>query len=68
MEDVRGLRAERPALLDPELVLLVDDRDREGAERDLLLDQRVRPDGNRRFTRRERGAGSRMLAWPVASS
>ena len=61
MEDVRGLRAEGPALLHPEPVLLVDNRHREGPERDLLLDQRVRPDGDRGFTRRERGAGGRMF-------
>ena len=35
---------ERRALLDAEAVLLVDDRDREVAELDALLDQRVRAD------------------------
>ena len=35
---------ERRALLDAEAVLLVDDRDREVAQLESLLDQRVRPD------------------------
>ena len=45
VEDVRAAALrERGALLDAEAVLLVDDRDGEVAEADLLLDQRVRAD------------------------
>ena len=39
---------ERPALLDAEAMLLVDDRDREVRELDALLDQRVRADDDLR--------------------
>ena len=57
-QDVRGaprrLRLERPALLHAEPVLLVHDGEREVGERHLLLEQRVRPDHDRRLSRRER--------------
>ena len=57
-QDVRrapaGLRLERAALLDAEPVLLVDDDEAEVGERDRLLDQRVRPDDDRRLARRDR--------------
>ena len=50
MEDVwRAPLDERPALLDSEAVLLVDDRDRELSELDPLLDQRVRADDDPRL-------------------
>ncbi len=39
---------ELTALLDPEPVLLVDDDDAERCERDAVLDQRMRPDHDRR--------------------
>ena len=49
VEDVRAPPLdERRALRDAEAVLLVDDRDREVAEVDLLLDQRVRADDDLR--------------------
>ena len=48
VQDVRrAALGERRALLDAEAVLLVDDRDGEVGELDLLLDQRVRADGDR---------------------
>ena len=51
-QDVRrvaaGLCLELAALLDPEPVLLVDDHDAERRERDPFLDQRMRPDDDRR--------------------
>ena len=40
----RATGRERGALLDAEAVLLVDDRDREVAQLEAFLDQRVRPD------------------------
>ena len=40
------MASQRAPLLDPETVLLVDDRDGEGAELDLVLDERVRADGD----------------------
>ena len=43
---------ERRALLDAEAVLLVDDGDREVAELDALLDQRVRADDDVRLRAR----------------
>ena len=52
---------ERGALLDAEAVLLVDDRDREVAEADLLLDQRVRADGDLHVSRRDQLADVRVL-------
>ena len=42
---------ERASLLDAEAVLLVDDRDRELAEVDAFLDQRVRADDDLRARR-----------------
>ena len=50
----RRLRLERAALLHAEPVLLVDDGQREVGERHLLLEQRVRPDHDRRLPRRDR--------------
>jgi hypothetical protein len=52
---------ERRPLLDTEPMLLVDHRDRERAELDALLDQRVRPDGNRGLARCDRGPRRRVL-------
>ena len=50
MQDVRrAALGERPALLDAEAVLLVDDRDGEVGELDILLDQRVRADDDVRL-------------------
>ena len=65
VEDVRAsaLR-ERAPLSDAEPVLLVDDDDREIAEVDLLLDQRVRPDDERRVTRGDELPHGRVLARP----
>ena len=76
-QDVRracaaGLRLELAALLDAEPVLLVDDDDAERGERDPLLDQRVRPDDDRRHarTRRARASGglAAAVSEPVSSS
>ena len=52
---------ERAPLLDAEAVLLVDDRDSEVAELDLLLDERVRPDQDLRVARSCELADERML-------
>ena len=46
------------ALLDAEAVLLVDDRDREVAQLDALLDQRVRADDDVGAERRSRAPSS----------
>ena len=57
-QDVRRaagrLGLERPALLHAEPVLLVHDGQREVGERHLVLEQRVRPDHDRRLPRRDR--------------
>ena len=46
-----GLGLERVALFDPESMLFVDDDEPEVAEADRVLDQRVRPDHDRRLSR-----------------
>ena len=52
MQDVRGASlCERLALLDAEAVLLVDDGDREVAEVDAFLDERMRADDDVRLQR-----------------
>ena len=62
MQDVRDAPlGERRALLDPEAMLLVDDRDGEIGELDLALDQRVGADGDLRLAARDPGARGRML-------
>ena len=57
-QDVRGAAAglvlQGPALLHPEPVLLVDDREGEVRERDRLLEQRVGPDHDLRLARPDR--------------
>ena len=53
VQHVRRRPPERAPLLDPETVLLVDDGDGEGAELDLLLDERVRADGDVGLAARE---------------
>ena len=69
-----GLRLELAALLDAEPVLLVDHDDAEAGELDPLLDQRVRPDDDRRLAglhevpdvaRGRRPSGSRSAARPA---
>ena len=53
---------ERGTLLDPEPVLLVDDRHGQRAKVDAFLDQCVRPDGDSRGSARDRLARGCMLA------
>ena len=67
VQDVRRRPAERPPLLDAETVLLVDDGDREGAELDLLLDERVRAHRKIGLPARQAVADARVAARPGRS-
>src|SRR5882672_10612423 len=53
--------AQREALRHAETVLFVDDREAERAERNLLLEERVSPQGDLRLPRSDRGASSFAL-------
>ena len=65
MEDVRAPALDqRGPLRHAEAVLLVDDCDREIAEVDLLLDERMRPDDDLRITRGDQLADDSVLLRP----
>ena len=66
-----ALRVERGPLAHAEAVLLVDHRDRQRAERDVRLDQRVRADDHRQLAARELAEDRPRLAAgvdPVSSA